>query len=57
MGCGTGSLTIALTEARPDARVIGVDGDPAILRAAIGQATSAAQSQPTAGVRLPATSR
>jgi DNA-binding GntR family transcriptional regulator len=31
--------------------------DPAILRAAIGQATSAAQSQPTAGVRLPTASR
>lgn len=31
VGCGTGSLTIALATARPDANVIGVDGDPAIL--------------------------
>ena len=31
VGCGTGSLTIALARARPDANVIGVDGDPAVL--------------------------
>ncbi|MEO6712969.1 MAG: class I SAM-dependent methyltransferase [Mycobacteriales bacterium] len=31
VGCGTGSLTIALAAARPDATVIGVDGDPAVL--------------------------
>ncbi len=34
VGCGTGSLTIALAQARPDARVTGVDGDPAILELA-----------------------
>ena len=34
VGCGTGSLTIALATARPDAGVIGVDGDPAILELA-----------------------
>lgn len=31
IGCGTGSLTLALAEARPDARVTGIDGDPQIL--------------------------
>ena len=31
VGCGTGTLTVALAAARPDATVIGVDGDPAIL--------------------------
>lgn len=31
VGCGTGSLTVALAAARPDATVIGVDGDPAVL--------------------------
>lgn len=34
VGCGTGSLTIALAEARPDASVVGIDGDPAILELA-----------------------
>jgi ubiquinone/menaquinone biosynthesis C-methylase UbiE len=37
VGCGTGSLAIALAAARPDARVIGVDGDPAILALARGK--------------------
>jgi ubiquinone/menaquinone biosynthesis C-methylase UbiE len=31
IGCGTGSLTLALAGARPDAHVTGVDGDPQIL--------------------------
>src|SRR5215210_7716278 len=31
IGCGTGSLTIALAAARPDAMIFGVDGDPKIL--------------------------
>ena len=31
IGAGTGSLSIALAEARPDAHVTGVDGDPEIL--------------------------
>ncbi len=34
VGCGTGSLTIALAQARPDATVIGIDGDPEILELA-----------------------
>jgi ubiquinone/menaquinone biosynthesis C-methylase UbiE len=34
VGCGTGTLAIALAGARPDARVMGVDGDPQILAAA-----------------------
>jgi ubiquinone/menaquinone biosynthesis C-methylase UbiE len=37
VGCGTGSLTIALATARPDASVVGVDGDPAILELARGK--------------------
>lgn len=31
VGCGTGTQTIAIGQARPDARVIGVDGDPNVL--------------------------
>ena len=31
VGCGTGTLTVALAAARPDATVAGVDGDPQIL--------------------------
>ena len=31
VGCGTGTLTIALAERLPDARVVGVDGDPQVL--------------------------
>ena len=31
VGCGTGSLTVALASARPDATVFGVDGDDAVL--------------------------
>lgn len=34
VGCGTGSLTLAIADARPDARVIGVDADPAVLELA-----------------------
>ena len=34
VGCGTGSLAIALATARPDASVVGIDGDPAILELA-----------------------
>jgi ubiquinone/menaquinone biosynthesis C-methylase UbiE len=41
VGCGTGTFALALAGARPDARVIGVDGDPealAIARAKPGAA-------------------
>jgi ubiquinone/menaquinone biosynthesis C-methylase UbiE len=31
VGCGTGTFAIAFAARRPDARVVGVDGDPAIL--------------------------
>jgi ubiquinone/menaquinone biosynthesis C-methylase UbiE len=34
VGCGTGTFAIALAAARPDAEVVGVDGDPEILAAA-----------------------
>jgi ubiquinone/menaquinone biosynthesis C-methylase UbiE len=37
VGCGTGTFAIALSTARPDARVIGVDGDPEILAIARGK--------------------
>jgi ubiquinone/menaquinone biosynthesis C-methylase UbiE len=31
VGCGTGSLTLAVANARPDLRVVGLDGDPEVL--------------------------
>src|SRR4051794_41806324 len=31
VGCGTATQAIAIARARPDARVIGVDGDPQVL--------------------------
>jgi SAM-dependent methyltransferase len=31
VGCGTGTFALALAAARPDARVVGVDGDPEAL--------------------------
>ena len=31
VGCGTGSLSIPIAEVLPDARVVGVDGDPEVL--------------------------
>jgi len=34
VGCGTGSLAVAFAAARRDARVVGVDGDPAVLQSA-----------------------
>lgn len=34
VGCGTGTFAIALAAARPDARIIGIDGDPEILELA-----------------------
>jgi len=34
LGCGTGTLTILIKRAHPEAEVMGVDGDPAILRIA-----------------------
>lgn len=34
VGCGTGTFAIALAESRRDAKVVGVDGDKAILAAA-----------------------
>jgi ubiquinone/menaquinone biosynthesis C-methylase UbiE len=37
VGCGTGSLAIALAAARPDAEVVGVDGDPHVLALARGK--------------------
>ncbi len=34
IGCGTGTLTIIAKKACPEARVVGIDGDPRILRIA-----------------------
>ena len=34
VGCGTGTFAIALAAARPDAQIIGIDGDPDILELA-----------------------
>lgn len=34
LACGTGTLTILLKEAMPEAEIIGIDGDPKILRIA-----------------------
>lgn len=45
IGCGTGSQAIAIKQARPGARVIGIDPDPAVL--AIAQAKAE-----RAGVRI-----
>jgi ubiquinone/menaquinone biosynthesis C-methylase UbiE len=42
VGCGTGTFAIALAARRPDARVIGVDGDAEILALAEGKAGAAA---------------
>jgi ubiquinone/menaquinone biosynthesis C-methylase UbiE len=42
VGCGTGTLAIALAAARPDARISGIDGDPealALARAKPGATT------------------
>ncbi len=37
VGCGTGTFALALAAARPDADVIGIDGDPEILARATGK--------------------
>lgn len=41
LGCGTGTLAIATKQARPEAEVAGLDGDPAILRRAREKAAAA----------------
>ena len=41
VGCGTGTLTLMLKEARPGARVEGLDGDPKILDIARRKAAAA----------------
>jgi len=38
LACGTATLTIAIKQAHPQAAVIGIDGDPAILRQAQAKA-------------------
>jgi ubiquinone/menaquinone biosynthesis C-methylase UbiE len=44
VGCGTGTLTILLKQMVPGAEVIGVDGDPDVLRIARRKATQAKAS-------------
>jgi ubiquinone/menaquinone biosynthesis C-methylase UbiE len=41
VGCGTGTFAIALAAARPDATIIGVDGDPQVLDIARAKAGAA----------------
>jgi len=41
LGAGTGTLTIMLKQAQPDAEVVGLDGDPAILARARHKAAAA----------------
>lgn len=41
LGCGTGTLTIILKQRNPGSRVVGLDGDPEILRLADQKARSA----------------
>jgi len=41
LACGTATLTIAIKQSQPQATVIGIDGDPAILRQARAKARNA----------------
>lgn len=41
LGCGTGSFAIMIANAAPDARVIGIDPDPEVLKLAVEKATAA----------------
>jgi SAM-dependent methyltransferase len=41
LGCGTGTLAIQAKRAEPDATVVGLDGDPEVLRRARRKATDA----------------
>lgn len=42
LGCGTGTLTVLLKQMHPDAKVVGIDGDPSVL--AIARAKAARQN-------------
>lgn len=41
LACGTGTLTVMLKKAAPDAEIVGVDGDPKILKIAVAKALKA----------------
>lgn len=41
LGCGTGSLTIGIKRREPSTRIVGVDGDPEVLRIATRKAAAA----------------
>mgnify|MGYP001555503108 CR=1 FL=1 len=58
VGCGTGTLTVSIKQQYPDARVIGLDLDPAILQMAREKAEKAGVTIETieanaAGIPLP----
>jgi SAM-dependent methyltransferase len=41
VGCGTATLTVAIKQAEPDAEIVGLDGDPEVLRRAAHKAAAA----------------
>ncbi|MCA1553246.1 MAG: class I SAM-dependent methyltransferase [Chloroflexi bacterium] len=41
LGCGTGTLTVLIKQAHPDAEVIGLDADPQVLTIAAAKAAQA----------------
>jgi ubiquinone/menaquinone biosynthesis C-methylase UbiE len=59
VGCGTGTLALQLARRAPDARVIGLDGDPEILTRAAAKAQAivgrsvVGDHQPSAGAQNP----
>jgi SAM-dependent methyltransferase len=44
VGCGTATLTVAVKRSQPEAEVVGLDGDPDVLRRAARKVTSAGVS-------------
>lgn len=44
LACGTGTLTVMLKQAAPDAEIVGIDGDPKILKIAEAKAKKAGVS-------------
>lgn len=42
VGCGTGTLTIMIQRAQPDAKIVGLDGDPRVLQIAANKSPGSA---------------
>ncbi len=42
VGCGTGTLTMMIRRAQPDAKIVGLDGDPRVLQIARGKSPDSA---------------